>query len=86
MMIEEAMKVLKEWGCDIAYLCANIKESGSLYPRAGFVSMKKPYTYYGQSGKLYEETNGMIAPVKSLDLFKEILSSEQKIHLGKGNL
>ena len=85
MMIEEGMKTLREWGCDIAYLCANLEESGSLYPQAGFVSMKKPYTYYGQSGKLYEETNGMIAPVESLDLFKEILSSEQKLHLGKGN-
>lgn len=85
MMIEEGMKTLREWGCDIAYLCANIVESGSLYPRAGFVPMKKPYTYYGQSGKLYEETNGMIAPVKSLGLFKEILNSEQKLHLGKGN-
>jgi hypothetical protein len=36
MMIEEAMKVLREWGCDVAYLCANIEESGSLYLRAGF--------------------------------------------------
>ena len=85
MMIEEGMKTLRKWGCDVAYLCANIEESGSLYPRASFIYMKKPYTYYGQSGKLYEETNGMVAPVKSLDLFKEILNSEQKLHLGKGN-
>lgn len=85
MMIEEGMKTLRKWGCDVAYLCANIEESGTLYPRAGFVSMKKPYAYYAQSGKLYEETNGMIAPVKSLDLYKEILNSDQKLHLGKGN-
>lgn len=85
MMIEEAMKILKEWGCDVAYLCANIEESGSLYPRAGFVSLNKPYTYYGRSGKLDEETNGMLAPLKSLSLFEEILNSKQKFHLGKGN-
>ncbi|UCC41609.1 MAG: GNAT family N-acetyltransferase [Candidatus Aminicenantes bacterium] len=85
VMIEKAMKILKEWECEVAYLCAHIEESGSLYPQAGFVSMKNPYTYFGQSGKLYEETNGFIAPVKSLDLFKKILNSEQKLHLGKGN-
>jgi len=85
MMIEDAMKILKEWECEVAYLYANIEESGSLYLRAGFVPMKKSYTYYGRSGKLYEETNGMVAPVKSLDLFKEILNSKQRLHLGSGN-
>jgi predicted acetyltransferase len=85
LMIEEAMKILRSWGCDVAYLCANTEESGSLYPLAGFISMKKPYTYYGRSGRLYEETNGMIAPVKSLDMFKKILNSEQKLHLGQSN-
>lgn len=85
MMVQKGMNILKEWECEVAYLCANIKESGSLYPRAGFVPLKKPYTYYGQSGKLYEETNGFIAPVKSMNLFIEILNSEQKLHLGSGN-
>ncbi len=79
------MKTLMGWGCDVAYLCANIKESGALYSKAGFVSLNRPYTYIGQSGKLYEDINGMIAPVNSPDIFEEILRSEEKLHLGPGN-
>ena len=84
-MLKEAVKTLKEWGCDVVYLCANIKESGALYSKEGFVPLNRPYTYYGQSGKLYEGINGMIAPINSLDVFEEILRSEEKLHLGHGN-
>jgi hypothetical protein len=41
--------------------------------------------YYGRSGKLYEESNGMIAPLNSPGIFKEIIASKQKLHLGPGN-
>ena len=85
LMLTEAVKILKEWGCDIAYLCANIEKTGSLYRRAGFVPLNKPYSYYGRSGKLYEERNGMIAPLNSPSLFEEILNSKKKLHLGLGN-
>lgn len=84
-MLKEAVKTLKEWGCDVAYLCANIKESGALYSQAGFLPLNRPYTYYGQSGKLYEGINGMIAPINSPGIFEEILRSEEKLHLGPGN-
>jgi len=84
-MLKEAVKTLKEWGCDVAYLCANIKESGVLYSQAGFVPLDRPYTYHGQSGKLYEDINGMIAPINSPGIFEEILRSEEKLHLGPGN-
>jgi GNAT superfamily N-acetyltransferase len=85
LMLEEALNTLREWGCDIAYLCANIRESGDLYAKVGFVPLNKPYTYNGQSGKLYEEINGMIAPVNSPNIFEAILRSEEKLHLGPGN-
>jgi len=85
MMVKDAVKTLKKWGCDIAYLCANVKESGNLYPQADFVPLNKPYTYYGRSGKLYEGSNGMIAPLNSQSLFEEILDSKEKLHLGLGN-
>lgn len=84
-MLKKAVRILKNWGCDIAYLCANIDKSGSLYSKTGFVPLNRPYTYYGRSGKLYEENNGMIAPLASPGLFEEILNSEQKLNLGKGN-
>jgi predicted GNAT family N-acyltransferase len=83
-MLKEAMKILKKWECDIAYLCANI-EMGSFYGQVGFVPLNKPYTYCGRSGKLHEGSKGMIAPLNSSSIFEEVLSSEQKLHLGKGD-
>ncbi len=84
-MLEEAMKILREWGCDMAFLCANVKESGDLYSQVGFVPLNKPYTYSGRSGKLYEEKNGMIAPLNSFEIFEDVLHSARKLHLGSGN-
>lgn len=85
LMLKDAIKTLKSWGCDVAYLCANTKESGVLYERAGFIPLSKSYTYNGRSGKVYEESNGMIAPLTSQSIFKEIIASKQKLHLGPGN-
>ena len=84
-MLARGMEILKEWNCDIAYLCAEIEKTGSLYGRAGFVPLNRPYTFYGRSGRLHEQKNGMIAPINSPGLFKEVLHSEEKLHLGKGN-
>ncbi|UCE21929.1 MAG: GNAT family N-acetyltransferase [Candidatus Aminicenantes bacterium] len=84
-MLKEAMKILREWGCDMAFLCANVKESGDLYAQVGFVPLNKPYTYSGRSGKLYEEINGMIAPLNSFKIFEDVLHSTEKLHLGSGN-
>lgn len=84
-MLERGIEILKRWDCDIAYLCAEIEKTGSLYGRAGFVPLNRPYTFYGRSGSLHEQNNGMIAPVNSGEIFKEVLHSEEKLHLGKGN-
>lgn len=84
-MLERAMKILKEWDCDIAYLCAEIDKTGSLYGRVGFVPLNKPYTFYGRSGSLYEHKNGMIAPLNSREIFDDVLHTKEKLHLGKGN-
>lgn len=85
MMLEKAVKILKNWKCDVAYLCADIEKTGPLYARAGFVPLNKPYTYYGLSGRLYEGKNGMLAPIMSSNIFEEILISRQKFHIGSGN-
>ncbi len=84
-MLREAIAILKEWNCDIAYLCADIEKSGSLYSRAGFVPLQKPYSFYGRSGKLHEQHNGMIAPLNSLEIFEEILRAQEILHIGSGN-
>ena len=84
-MLKEAVKILKKWECDIAYLCANIEETGSLYGQVGFVPLNKLYTYYGRSGKLHQGNNGMIAPLNSPNIFEDVLKSREKLHLGQGN-
>lgn len=84
-MLKEAVKTLRKWDCDMAFLCANEKESGDLYAQVGFVPLNKSYTYSGRSGKLYEESNGMIAPLNSFEVFEEVLHSARKLHLGPGN-
>lgn len=85
MMLKEAMRVLQNWGCNVAFLCTNVEKTGFLYSLVGFAALGRPYTFYGRSGKLYEDSHGMIAPVNSKDLFGEILNSKQKLHLGVGN-
>ena len=85
LILKEAVKTLREWDCDIAFLCANVKESGDLYAQVGFVPLNKPYTYSGRSGKLYQEINGMIAPLNSFEIFEEVLQSTKKLNLGAGN-
>jgi predicted GNAT family N-acyltransferase len=84
-MLKEAVKTLRTWDCDVAFLCANVKESGDLYAQVSFVPLNKTYTYSGRSGKLYEESNGMIAPINSFEIFEEVLHSTLKLHLGPGN-
>ncbi len=84
-MLKEAVRTLRKWDCDMAFLCANVKESGNLYAQVGFVPLNKPYTYSGRSGKLVEESNGMIAPLSSFEIFEEVLHSTQKLHMGSGN-
>jgi predicted acetyltransferase len=84
-MLQHALKILKRWDCDIAYLCAEIEKTGSLYSRVGFVPLNKSYTFYGRSGKLHEQHNGMIAPLLSREIFHKVLNTKDKLHLGEGN-
>ncbi|UCE41824.1 MAG: GNAT family N-acetyltransferase [Candidatus Aminicenantes bacterium] len=84
-MLELAMKILTKWDCDIAYLCADIEKTGALYEKVGFVPLNRPYTFYGQSRRLHEQNNGMIAPINSRKIFNRVLRSRKKLHLGNGN-
>jgi len=86
-LLEKAMQDLKRKGCDMTYLCADVKnpEMVRLYGKVGFVTLDKPYTYLGKSGKRYTENNGMIAPVKSKAKFNLIRKSKKILDLGASN-
>lgn len=85
IMLKEAIAILKEWDCDIAYLCADIEKSGSLYSRVGFIPLNRPYSFHGRSGKLHEQHNGMIALLNSREIFEEVLQAQEIFHIGSGN-
>ncbi len=86
-LLTRAMKELNKAGCDVAYLCTNVDNPGmvKLYKQAGFVVLGKPHTYLGKSGKLYEDKDGMLAPVNSQEIFDGIMSSNKTFYIGLGN-
>ncbi len=86
-MMKTAMKQLFELECDVAHLCTNLSNQWlvNFYKKFGFVLLGKEYTYLGRSGKRYTDEDGMIAPIKSKKLFKQILNSAKKFDIGTGN-
>ena len=72
---------------DFAFLCADVTDSAfiRLYGKVGFVPLGKPYIYRGKSGTKYVDNNGMVAPVKAMDEFKDVLSTKEILDIGLGS-
>jgi ribosomal protein S18 acetylase RimI-like enzyme len=73
--------------CDLAYLCAAVSDPGivRLYGQTGFVPLRRQHTYFGRSGRLYEDEDAMIAPICNSAVFEEVLNSSEPFHIGNGN-
>ncbi len=84
-MIQKAINHLRTKDCDVAYLCTNIDQLAGLYGRVGFVHLKKGHTYLGKSGKRYTEFDGMLAPVKSQEIFVWLIRRLEPLDIGVGN-
>lgn len=84
-LLIEGMDKLKDWGCDIAYLAADIKSNGHFYGKVGFVPKSKPCFFYNRKGELSKAWGSMIAPVTSRKIFEEIVNSNKPLYLGYGN-
>lgn len=82
-----AVEELKKLGCDVAYLCTDIDDpqKAGLYKKFGFQALPVPHTYVGASGKRYTESDGMVAPINSDEIFQEILASAKPFDIGTGN-
>ncbi len=52
-----------------------------LYGQVGFVPLKREYKTTSESGNVYLETNGMIAPVCSEEIFQTVLNSSDVFDL-----
>ena len=85
-MLDLSMKALAEANCDIACLGTNIDNPVLLkiYRRLGFVLLLQPLTFLGLSGKRYYENCGLIAPIKSHELFQEVLGENEPFYIGRG--
>jgi len=86
-MLTHAKQTLDFSDSDVAFLGTDINDPQMLkiYGRIGFVPLKKAFTYIGKSGKHYKDpTAGMIAPIHSQKLYKEILKGVEPFHIGIG--
>lgn len=86
-LLKHAVKELKMAHCDIAYLCTNLKSSWTvkLYGKFGFIPLGRPHTYFGKSGKQYEDKDAMIAPVCNRKKFNEVLKDRKPFAIRIGN-
>ena len=86
-VLRRGMEDFRMRNFDFAFLCADFKNlaSARLYRKFGFVPLGKSYTYRGKSGANYVDNNGMIAPVKAMDEFKDVLSTKEILDIGLGS-
>jgi predicted N-acetyltransferase YhbS len=86
-LVQAAMRELELAGCDVAYLCALLEQPGltELYGLAGFRRLHQGHTYRGASGRRYVDHDGMIAPVRSRELFEAVLQQSEPFDIGRGN-
>lgn len=86
-LLTRAIEELRRARSDVAYLCTDVSKDWMVgfYEKAGFVRIKQGHTYTGKSGKRYTETDGMFAPVTSIEKFQRIISSDKVLDIGRGN-
>jgi GNAT superfamily N-acetyltransferase len=86
-VVTAAMQEMARARCDMAYLCAAVNDPGMvrLYGQVGFVPLRRPHTFFGKSGRLYEDHDAMIAPVGDSPVFRHVVNSAEPFHIGIGN-
>ena len=84
-LLNKALKVLRSENAEVSLLCTDIPKLGSLYSKVGFVPLGKPYYFISKNGTEKNNESGMIAPVKSEQIFKSILTTKEKINIGLSN-
>lgn len=86
-LVQMGIQILAKKKCDVVYLCTDPTNpiTNRLYEKAGFKFLNKPHTYTGKSDKRYSEKDGMLAPVNSKEVFKQIIKDKKPFDIGKGN-
>lgn len=85
LMLAKAMLALDELKADVAYLCTVVGRLEKLYWPFGFRHLKQGHTFLGKSGKRYTEDDGMLAMVHSLEIYQQLMNSNDPVDIGVGN-
>ncbi len=86
-LIKKGLAVLKEQGCDVACLNADLdnrREAFELYKKLGFKLMERRISFEDIHGNLRYDTGTMFIPLNSEELFNHIMNSKSTFHYGKG--
>ncbi|MFH1602080.1 MAG: GNAT family N-acetyltransferase [Candidatus Shapirobacteria bacterium] len=83
---QKAMGYLKQQKCDLAFLSIDPSKKGpkELHQKTGFVSLPNNFSWISRSGKRKLGKEGMIAPLSSPKIFKQILNGKEILHIAKG--
>lgn len=85
-LMKAAIQQLHDNQVDVAFLCTNLESFlAEWYKKYGFQILPKQYTYTGASDKKYIENNGMLAAIRSKDVFDNIMNSPETLDIGTGN-
>ena len=86
-MVKRAMKLMSSESCHVAYLCADAFSLKALefYETFKFRRLLQKHTYLGKSGIRYTDTDGLLAPVCSKKVFKQIFLNSTPFDIGVGN-
>lgn len=84
-VLNESMKILNKWDCDVAYLNTDPKKLTGLYSKLGFTKLKNGAEFIGRSGVKYKEKNASLCSVSSMKVFQQLLKSNKPLFIGEGN-
>ena len=80
------MDELNKVGVDVALLCTNTNSFlVDFYRKYGFQLLGRPYKFKGKSGNPYQVEEGMLAPIRSDQIYVELMQSDQIMDIGIGN-
>jgi predicted acetyltransferase len=84
-LLQYTNKLLTKQNVDFSLLTTDISRLGSIYEKAGYKPLGKPYIFITKQGKKAVDTNGMIRTIKNPKLVDLILGSKHPLNVGKSN-
>ena len=85
-LMKTGLKVLKEEGCDVACLNADLSKDvyRFFYEKLGFRLMKRKISFEDAQGKIRYDDGTMFIPLNSKETYNHLMTSKKTFHYGKG--